>query len=118
MKAILIFLALLIPLSLANPSDLIHIEPKPQTVALSGTSADSLAAVAALNGNLTKFDERELTDIGHYYSGIRASGQDLETISPVQLSFVNSTPELPSDIGNATNATLVTNDTSGLTWIV
>lgn len=118
MKAILIFLALLIPLSLANPSDLIHVGPKPQTIALSGTSADSLTAIAALNGNLTRFDENELTDIGHYYSGVRSYGQDLETISPVQLSFVNSTPELSPNIGNATNATLVTNDTSGLTWIV
>ena len=118
MKALLVFFALLVPAMATSPSDLISIEPRPSTIELSGASENSLAAIDSMNSNLTPFKMTELVDLGHYYSGIRESAQTIEAISPIQLEFANAIEDLPANVGNATNATLVENATNGLTWIL
>lgn len=118
MRILLVLFALLVPAIAVSPSDFITIAPHPETIALSGASENSLAAIDNLNSDLTPFQDNELTDLGHYYSGLRTATQDIEVISPVQLEFVNSIGDLPADVGNATNTTLVTNATNGLTWII
>jgi hypothetical protein len=118
MKVLLVFFALLVPAMAANPSDLITIDPRPGLIELSGASGNSLVAIDNLNSNLTPFQMAELVDLGHYYSGVRESAQTIEAISPIQLEFANAIEDLPANVGNATNATLVTNATNGLIWVV
>lgn len=118
MRGILILIALMVPALAVSPSDFISIGPQPELVELSGASANSLAAIDGLNSNLTPFADNELTDLGHYYSGTRAAKQDLDVISPVQLTFVGETNELPANVGNTSNETLVVDANSSLIWVV
>ena len=118
MRILLVLFALLVPALAVNPSDFITIDPRPGLIELSGASGNSLVAIDNLNSNLTPFQMTELVDLGHYYSGVRESAQTIEAISPIQLEFANAIEDLPANVGNATNATLVTNATNGLIWVV
>lgn len=116
MKALLVIFALLAPALAVSPSDLITIDPRPGLIELSGASENSLVAIDNLNNNLTPFQDNELTDLGHYYSGLRTSTQGIEAISPVQLAFAESFDPMPDSVGNATNATEI-NATNELIWL-
>ena len=116
MRALLVLFALLVPALAVNPSDFITIDPRPGLIELSGASGNSLAAIDNLNSNLTPFQDNELTDLGHYYSGLRTATQGIEAISPVQLAFAESVDPIPDSVGNATNATEI-NATNELIWL-
>ena len=116
MRILLVLFALLVPAIAVSPSDFITIAPHPETIALSGASENSLVAIDNLNSDLTPFQDNELTDLGHYYSGLREATQDIEAISPVQLAFAESVDPIPDSVGNATNATEI-NATNELIWL-
>lgn len=116
MKALLVLFAMLVPALAVSPSDLITIAPHPDVIELSGASGNSLAAIDSMNSNLTPFQDNELTDLGHYYSGLRTSTQGIEAISPVQLTFAESVDPMPDSVGNVTNATEI-NATNELIWL-
>lgn len=52
----------------ARPSDFIMPGPKPAMIQLSGTSVESLMAIASLNAPLPPYQPWELPDLGHYHS--------------------------------------------------
>lgn len=118
MRGILILIALLVPAFAADPASMIQAGPQPSLIVLSGTSANSLAAIDSLNSDLAPFTNNELTDLGHYYSGTRSATQDIEVISPVQLTFIGETNDLPANVGNASNESLIVDANSSLIWVV
>lgn len=118
MRGILVLFMLLAPAFAADPASMIQLGPHPNLIALSGTSEASLAAIDGLNSNLPPFTDNELTDLGHYYSGTRSATQDIEVISPVQLTFIGETNDLPANVGNASNESLIVDANSSLIWVV
>lgn len=115
MRGIVVLFMLLAPAIAADPASMIQAGPHPGLIALSGTSANSLAAIDSLNSDLMPFADNELTDLGHYYSGTRAATQDIEVISPVQLAFIGEVNDLPTDVGNMS---VVVDENSSLIWVI
>lgn len=91
--------------SQALPSDHIQTGPKPSVMALSGATPESAKAIDALNENLTAFQDGDLPDFGHHFSGLRQSVQSLnDSMTAVQAAFAEAQVKNLSEtsIGNAT----------------
>jgi hypothetical protein len=100
---ITILFVALIGLSVALPSDLIQTKPLPGKISLSGTTAESIKAIDALNDPLAKFQLTNLPNIGHYASWALTYDQDTEKpvgVPEKLLNFSEKQPENLTSVGN------------------
>jgi len=104
------------------PSDLIVQQGAPQVLDLQHVVPASAKAIDQLNANLTAWKDKDMADLGHYFSYKRDEAQEPSIGVPGGLlNFSGVLPaekELPANVGNATgNITVINGNSTGLIYL-